>query len=236
MALGFQRRPTFWHLSRSFWSGSYFSGVLDSRLASGWAADWAPASTLPLHLPFLRFVGFGSVHTAQTPHLFGRPPLEDIRRVAPLRRRGERGYHLKNAAWPHQFRPRDGAKPQSPARIIGGPPRITSAPSVRFCTICLIIYVPRKNRFRRILPPPYLTSHSPLLLSLLLLLWVSARTGDADGTSRRHIPEGPNHHDGSPHMPPAGHCPPLRPPLSPPLPPPPFPPSISLLFLSFSSR
>ena len=121
--------------------GSYFSGALASRLARGLGSGLgSPACTLPLHLPFLRFVGFGSVHTAQTPHLFGRPPLEDIRRVAPLRRRGERGYHPKNAAWPHQFRPRDGAKPQLPARIIGQQLPITSAPSVQFCTIfCLIL-------------------------------------------------------------------------------------------------
>ena len=141
MPLDCQRRPSLWHLSRSFWSGSYFSGGLDSRLGSGLRSSAAAATfKLPLHLPFFRFVGFGSVHTAQAPYLFGRPPLEDIRRVAPLRRRGERGYHPKNAAWPHQFRPRDGAKPQLPARIIGQQLPITSAPSVQFCTIfCLIL-------------------------------------------------------------------------------------------------
>ena len=160
MALDCQRRPSFWHLLRSFSPGSYFSGGLASRLASGLGSGLgSPASTLPLHLPFLRFVGFGSVHTAQTPHLFGRPPLEDIRRVAPLRRRGERGYHPKNAAWPDQFRSRDGAQPQSPARIIGGPPPITSAPSVQFCTIFLT-QTGRKRDFARVCP--LLTSHSPL--------------------------------------------------------------------------
>ena len=101
------------------------------------------SSTLPLHLPFFRFVGFGSVHTAQTPHLFGRPPLVDIRRVAPLHRRGERGYHPKNAAWPHQFRSGDGAKPQSPARKTGLPEPIASPHSVQFCTIVFVRTVTR---------------------------------------------------------------------------------------------
>ena len=135
-----RRMPSGWRLSRKVSVGLNDTG-LDSRLAGSGLGAATAAATLPLHLPFLRFVGAGSVQTAQLPHLFGRPPLEDIRRGAPLRRRGERGYHPKNAAWPHQFRSGDGAKPQSPARKTGLLEPITSAHSVQFCTIfCLILF------------------------------------------------------------------------------------------------
>ena len=68
---------------------------------------------------------------------------------------GKGGYPSKNAAWTRRFRHRRCAKSQSTARNIGGLAPITLAPSVGFGAS----FYPtnrRENRFRRILPPPYL--------------------------------------------------------------------------------